>query len=115
ATVEKEFDEIAQGLKDWTKMLHSFYSPFHKEVENTLETAERATGERLLGTDPASGKNVYTKVGRFGPLVQIGENDDEQKPRYASLQKSQSVGTIKLEEALELFKLPLSLGNYQEK
>ena len=115
ATVEKEFDEIAQGLKDWTKMLHSFYSPFHKEVENTLETAERATGERLLGIDPASGKNVYTKVGRFGPLVQIGENDDEQKPRYASLQKSQSVGTIKLEEALELFKLPLSLGNHQEK
>ncbi len=115
ANVEKEFDEIAQGLKDWTKMLHSFYGPFHKEVENTLETAERATGERLLGLDPVTGKNVYTKVGRFGPLVQIGENDDEQKPKYASLRKSQSVDTIILSDALELFKLPLSLGSHEEK
>lgn len=115
ANVEKEFDEIAQGLQEWTKMLHSFYTPFHLEVETTLETADRANGERLLGIDPASGKNVYTKVGRFGPLVQIGENDDEEKPRYASLAKSQSVGTITLEEALEQFKLPFQLEDYQGK
>lgn len=115
ASVEKEFDEIAQGLKNWTDMLHSFYKPFHKEVENTLEHAERATGERVLGIDPASGKNVYTKVGRFGPLVQIGENDEEEKPKYASLLKHQSVATITLEEALDLFKLPLELGQYENK
>lgn len=115
ANVEKEFDEIAQGLQEWTKMLHSFYTPFHLEVETTLENADRANGERLLGIDPASGKNVYTKVGRFGPLVQIGENDDEEKPRYASLAKSQSVGTVTLEEALEQFKLPFQLEDYQDK
>jgi DNA topoisomerase-1 len=115
ANVEKEFDEIAQGLQEWTKMLHSFYTPFHLEVETTLETADRANGERLLGIDPTSGKNVYTKVGRFGPLVQIGENDDEEKPRYASLAKSQSVGTVSLEEALEQFKLPFQLEDYQGK
>ncbi len=115
ANVEKEFDEIAQGLQEWTKMLHSFYTPFHVEVETTLETADRANGERLLGTDPATGKNVYTKVGRFGPLVQIGENDDEEKPRYASLAKSQSVGTVTLEQALEQFKLPFSLDDYEGK
>lgn len=115
ANVEKEFDEIAQGLQEWTKMLHSFYTPFHLEVENTLETADRANGERLLGIDAATGKNVYTKVGRFGPLVQIGENDDEEKPRYASLAKTQSVGTITLEEALEQFKLPFQLEDYQDK
>ncbi|WP_256005901.1 type I DNA topoisomerase [Pedobacter deserti] len=115
ASVEKEFDEIAQGLQEWTKMLHSFYKPFHNEVEVTLETADRANGERLLGTDPATGKNVYAKVGRFGPLVQIGENDDEEKPQYASLTKSQSVATIGLEDALELFKLPFALEDYQGK
>jgi len=115
ANVEKEFDEIAQGLQEWTKMLHSFYTPFHIEVETTLETADRANGERLLGIDPASGKNVYTKVGRFGPLVQIGENDDEEKPRYASLAKSQSVATVTLEEAMEQFKLPFTLEDYQDK
>ena len=115
AKVEKEFDEIAQGLQEWTKMLHSFYTPFHKEVEITLETAERANGERLLGLDPASGKNVYVKVGKYGPLVQIGQIDDEEKPRYASLAKSQSVGTITLEDALEQFKLPFQLEDYQEK
>jgi DNA topoisomerase-1 len=115
ASVEKEFDEIAQGLQDWTKMLHAFYNPFHTEVETTLENAERATGERLLGLDPVTGKNVYTKVGKFGPLVQIGESDDEEKPKYASLMKSQSVGTITLPEALELFKLPFQLEDYQGK
>ncbi|MET4083395.1 DNA topoisomerase-1 [Pedobacter sp. UYP30] len=114
ANVEKEFDEIAHGLQEWTKMLHSFYEPFHKEVESTLETAERATGERLLGIDPESGKNVYTKVGKFGPLVQIGEIDDEEKPKYASLMKNQSVTTIALPEALELFRLPFILEPFEE-
>ncbi|PTS91531.1 type I DNA topoisomerase [Pedobacter sp. HMWF019] len=115
AKVEKEFDEIAQGLQEWTKMLHSFYTPFHQEVETTLETADRANGERLLGIDPVSGKNVYAKVGKFGPLVQIGQNEDEEKPRYASLPKSLSVATISLEDALEQFKLPFQLEDYQNK
>ncbi len=117
AKVEKEFDEIAQGLQEWTKMLHSFYTPFHGEVENTLENADRANGERLLGIDPETGKNVYAKVGRYGPLVQIGElsDDEENKPRYASLGKSQSVGTVTLEEALDQFKLPFQLEDYEGK
>ncbi len=115
ASVEKEFDEIAQGLKEWTNMLHAFYKPFHEEVQVTLDTADRANGERLLGIDPASGKNVYAKVGKFGPLVQIGQLDDEEKPIYASISKSQSVGTITLEEALEQFKLPFQLDDYEGK
>lgn len=117
AKVEKQFDEIAQGLQEWTKMLYSFYTPFHSEVENTLENADRANGERLLGIDPLSGKNVYAKVGRYGPLVQIGElsDDEEDKPRYASLGKSQSVGTISLDEALDQFKLPFNLEDYEGK
>ena len=117
AKVEKQFDEIAQGLQEWTKMLHSFYTPFHTEVEDTLENADRANGERLLGVDPISGKNVYAKVGRYGPLVQIGEisDDEEDKPKYASLGKSQSVATVTLEEALDQFKLPFQLEDYQDK
>jgi len=117
AKVEKQFDEIAQGLQEWTKMLHSFYKPFHQEVESTIENAERATGERLLGIDPQSGKNVYAKVGRFGPLVQIGEQSDDEnnKPQYASLNKTQSISTITLAEALDLFKLPFQLNDYQGK
>ena len=115
ANVEKEFDEIAQGLQEWTKMLHAFYTPFHKEVEVTTETADRANGERLLGIDPVSGKNVYAKVGKFGPLVQIGQVDDEEKPKYASLMKSQSVATVTLEDALEQFRLPFQLEDYKDK
>ena len=115
ANVEKQFDEIAQGLQEWTKMLHSFYTPFHLEVEDTLENADRANGERLLGIDPTTGKNVYAKVGRYGPLVQIGElsDDEENKPKYASLSKTQSVGTVTLEEALDNFKLPFQLEEYE--
>ncbi|MBU2377463.1 MAG: type I DNA topoisomerase [Bacteroidetes bacterium] len=114
ANVEKEFDEIARGLKEWTTMLKDFYKPFHLEVEDTLANADRASGERLLGLDPKSGKNVYTRVGKFGPMVQIGEADDEEKPTYASLMKSQSIESITLEDALELFKLPFSLQNYKD-
>ena len=113
ANVEKEFDEIANGLKDWTSMLKNFYTPFHLEVEDTLLNADRASGERLLGVDPKSGKNVYTRVGKFGPIVQIGEADDEEKPIYASLMKSQSIESVSLEDALELFKLPFSLNDYK--
>jgi DNA topoisomerase I len=117
ASVEKEFDEIAKGQLKWNKMIETFYTPFHKEVEKTTETAERQSGERLLGIDPGTSKNVYAKVGRFGPFVQLGENSDDetQKPQYGKLLQSQRIESISLEEALELFKLPRTLGAYQEK
>lgn len=114
ATVEKEFDEIAQGLKEWTTMLRNFYDPFHKEVEHTLETAERASHERKLGVDPESGKKVLVRVGRFGPLVQIGSQDDEEKPRFASLRAGQMIETITFEEAMDLFKLPKKVGVFED-
>ncbi len=118
AKVEKEFDEIAQGLKNWTEMLRSFYNPFHTEVENTLQTANRASGERELGNDPESGKKISVRIGRYGPFVQIGEsqeNEEDEKPRYASLRAGQMIETITLAEALELFKLPFQLEDYQGK
>lgn len=118
ASVEKEFDEIAQGLKNWTEMLRSFYSPFHKEVETTLQTANRASGERELGNDPETGKKISVRIGRYGPFVQIGdtqESEDDEKPRYASLRSGQMIETISLTEALELFKLPFQLEDYQGK
>ncbi|MCE2772283.1 MAG: type I DNA topoisomerase [Bacteroidetes bacterium] len=114
ASVEEEFDRIADGEMDWRKMLKDFYRPFHQEVEKTSETSERASGERLLGVDPNSGKNVYTRIGRFGPLAQIGESDDEKK-KFASLRKDQRLEMITLEEALELFKLPRISGQYEGK
>lgn len=114
ASVEKEFDEIAEGIKDWTTMIDNFYGPFHKDVEHTLEASERATGMRLLGIDPSSNKNVYARIGRYGPLVQIGENDDEEK-KFANLRKGFTLETITLDDALELFKLPRSLGEFEEK
>lgn len=115
AKVEEEFDEIAEGNLDWQKMLKEFYSPFHKTVENTSENSERASGERILGTEPSSGKTVSVRIGRFGPLAQIGEASDNEndKPRFASLRKNQSIETITLDEALDLFKLPLNLGEYE--
>lgn len=114
ATVEKEFDEIAQGLKDWTTMLRNFYDPFQKEVAHTLETAERASHERELGIDPETGKKVLVRVGRFGPLVQIGSQDDEEKPRFASLRSGQMIETITFEEAMDLFKLPKKVGEFEQ-
>ncbi len=115
AKVEKEFDEIAQGLKAWTDMLHDFYGPFHNEVETTIKTADRANSERELGTDPETGKKVSVRIGRFGPMVQIGTADDEEKPRFASLRPGQMVETITFEEAMELFKLPKTVGQFEDK
>ena len=117
ARVEEEFDEIAEGKLSWSKMLKEFYTPFHKTVEKTTDNSERASGERQLGIDPASGKPVTVRIGRFGPLAQIGETIEgsEEKPRFASLRKDQRMEMITLEEALDLFKLPLSLGEYENK
>lgn len=113
ARIEEEFDDIASGKTAWNKMIDDFYHPFHKRVEETIETAARAKGERELGTDPASGKPVIARLGRFGPMIQIGGTDDEEKPRFATLKPDQSIETITIEEALDLFKLPLDLGSYQ--
>ena len=116
AKVEEEFDEIADGKLDWTKMLKTFYSPFHKTVEKTIDSSDRASGERVLGIDPVSGKNIFVRIGRFGPLAQIGETvEGGEKPRFASLRKEQRMETITLEEALDLFKLPMSLGTHKDK
>lgn len=115
ANIENEFDEIASGKKIWNKMVGSFYTPFHKNVENTLANAERVKGERELGTEPESGKPVFARLGRFGPMIQIGNAGEEEKPRFATLKPSQSIETITLEEALDLFKLPFSPGNYEGK
>src|SRR5690606_14471801 len=115
AKAEKEFDEIAQGYKEGTDMLRQFYGPFHSEVEKTLETADRANNERELGVDPVSGKKVTVRIGRFGPLVQIGSPDDEEKPRFASLRTGQMIETITFEETMELFKLPKAVGQFEDK
>lgn len=113
AQVEKEFDEIAEGQKEWTSMIDSFYKPFHETTVHTEQNSERATGERLLGIDPSSGRNVYSRLGRFGPMVQIGEADNEEKPKFSSLRAGQSMDEITLEEALDLFKLPRDLGEFE--
>ena len=115
AKVEKEFDEIAQGMKEWTDMLHGFYGPFHNEVETTIKNADRATNERELGIEPETGKRVIVRIGRFGPMVQIGAADDEEKPRFASLRPGQMIETITFEEALDLFKLPKKVGEFEGK
>lgn len=117
ANIEAQFDEIAEGEKEWKDMITQFYKPFHENVEDTLENSERVTGERELGEDPKSGKKVIVRMGKFGPIAQIGEQseDGEIKPQYSSLRKGQSIQTITLEDALELFKLPRVLGEYEEK
>jgi DNA topoisomerase-1 len=113
AKVEEEFDEIAKGLREWTTMIKAFYDPFHKTIEDTLEHSDRATGERFLGNHPENGRKVIARIGRFGPMVQVGDEQvDGQKPVFASLQKNQSIGNVTLEQALELFKLPRSVGEY---
>ena len=115
AKVESEFDDIAEGKEDWIKMIKDFYKKFHPNVEHVAENADRAKGERLLGVDPETGKNVYARLGRFGAMVQIGEATDDEKPKFASLQGDQNLTTITFEEAMDLFKLPKKVGNYESK
>ena len=115
AKVEEDFDEIARGEEKWKDVLKNFYSSFHPKIEDVGENADRATGERLLGQDPKTGKNVYARIGRFGPMVQIGETDSDEKPIFASLMATQNIVTITLEEALELFKVPFDLQDYEGK
>src|SRR4030067_2341160 len=105
-----EFEEIAQGKLVWTKMLAHFYKPFHATVEHTTETSVRQSGERMLGKDPKTGKQVIVRLGKFGPIVQIGHQDDEETQQYASLLRAQRMDNITFEQAMDLFKLPRNLG-----
>lgn len=113
ARVEESFDEIASGDQKWKEMMTNFYSKFHPRIEDVEENADRATGDRLLGVDPKTGKNVHARIGRFGAMIQIGETDDEEKPIFASLMSGQNIATITFEEALELFKLPFELSDFE--
>ncbi|MBQ1408358.1 MAG: type I DNA topoisomerase [Bacteroidales bacterium] len=112
AKVEKDFDDIANGKQDWRKVIDEFYVPFHRNVKLTQTHSKRNSGERLLGVDPETGKNVYAKIGRYGTLIQIGDTNADEKPKFASMKKGQSIENITLEEALELFSLPRSIGEY---
>lgn len=113
ANVEKDFDEIAQGKKEWNEMIKQFYGPFHQQVERTLNSTEKVKGEKLLGKDPVTGKNVYVKLGKYGPIAQLGETDNSVKPKFSGLRRDQSMDTITLQEALTLFKLPREVGEYE--
>ncbi|MCD8292486.1 MAG: type I DNA topoisomerase, partial [Prevotellaceae bacterium] len=116
ANIEKEFDEIAEGEKQWTTILSNFYQKFHPVVESTLAAkSEHKAGERVLGKEPGTGKQVSVKIGRFGPVAQIGSSTDEEKPRFAQLKKDMSIETITLEQALDLFKLPRAVGEWEGK
>ncbi len=115
AKIEEEFDEVAEGKLQWNEMLEEFYKPFKKDVDKTIETAERAKGERILGTDPESGKPVIARMARYGPIIQIGSVDQEEKPKFAKIPSGQSIETITFEEALTLFKLQGSMGSYEGK
>lgn len=112
ARIEEEFDEVALGKMKWNKMIDDFYNPFKEDVKKTIETAERIKGERELGSDPKSGRPIIARMGRYGPMVQIGTTEEEEKPKFARLKQNQSIETISLEEALELFQLPKIIGEY---
>jgi len=113
AKVEEDFDEIAEGTEDWQKVMKDFYKDFHPNVVDVQENADRASGERVLGEDPKTGRQVSVRLGRFGPMVQIGTVDDEEKPKFASLLPEHSLNTITYDEAMELFKLPRKLGVHE--
>ncbi|MGB4413645.1 MAG: type I DNA topoisomerase [Paludibacter sp.] len=115
ANIEKEFDHIANGKTQWTKSIDKFYKKFHPIVEDTMKNSERQVGERILGVDPVSGRQLSVKIGKFGPLAQIGTAEEEEKPVFASLRRDQSIENITLEDALELFKLPRQVGEFEEK
>jgi len=115
ANVEKEFDKIAEGQCQWNAMIKDFYKGFHQQVVSTTETSGKFSGEKLLGKDPATGKNVYVKVGRFGPVAQIGDTESDEKPRFAGLKKDMSIENVTLEEVLKLFEFPRSLGEFEGK
>lgn len=115
ARIEEEFDEVAEGKMKWNSMIRDFYDPFKKDVEKTIESAERATGERELGTDPESGKPVVARMGRYGAMIQIGEANDEEKPRFAKIPTGQSIETITFDEAMNLFGAQGSMGQYEDK
>jgi DNA topoisomerase-1 len=115
AGVEKELDDIADGNFPWNNMINDFYGKFHPRVESTENIERSQVGStREIGVDPKSGKNIYAKLGKFGPYVQLGENEDEEKPKYASLRTGQFIENISLEDALELFKLPRDIGPYED-
>ena len=114
ANVEKEFDKIAEGRCEWNKMIKEFYKGFHKTITETSDNSGKFSGEKLLGVDPVSGKNVYVKIGRFGPVAQIGDTESDEKPKFAGLHKDQSIETITLDEVLDLFAFPRSLGEYED-
>jgi len=114
AKVEDKFDDIAEGKEDWREMMKDFYKGFHPQVEDVQENAERESGERILGTDPKSGRQVSVRLGKFGPMVQVGVMDDEEKPKFASLSPDQQLNSITYEEAMDLFKLPKALGHYKD-
>lgn len=115
AQAEEELDSIAEGKTDWVASTGDFYSVFHPHVEDVAKTAERSTGERILGTDPKSGRQVSVRIGRYGPMVQIGKAEDEEKPLFASLPKGLSMGDVTFEQAMELFRLPRKLGSREGK
>ena len=115
ANVEKEFDKIAEGECEWNAMIKEFYKNFHQQVVSTTENSGKFSGEKLLGVDPATGKNVYVKVGRFGPVAQIGDTESEEKPRFAGLKKDMSIENVTLEEVLKLFDFPRILGEFEGK
>ena len=115
ANVEKEFDQIEEGQREWNTMIRDFYKGFHNQVISTTENSGKFSGEKLLGTDPATGKNVYVKVGRFGPVAQIGDTESEEKPRFAGLKKDMSIDSVTLEEVLKLFDFPRILGEFEGK